>query len=120
MRARDELRMQATIVAWLRNRGYHPVHMANEYIRSAKQGAIAKREGMEPGVPDLLIFEVPMGREEDFAGVAMELKTKTGKVSKKQKQWIARLEQNRWIATVIRSKEEAVVLLTELGYDRVS
>jgi len=117
-RNRDEARLQQVIVAWCRNRGLRPIHVANEHVRNAREAACAIREGMEPGVSDLLIFErcpgAPAAR-----GIALELKTPRGRVSQAQAAWQDRMRRQGWVCAVIRSKQEAVDLLTGLGFGRV-
>lgn len=61
--------------------------------------ARAKLEGMEAGVPDLLIFE-PRGR---FHGLAIEMKRvdpKTSRPSSAQKEFIRRLRERGYSASV--------------------
>jgi hypothetical protein len=114
-RSRDEARLQQQIVAWCRNRGIRPIHVANEHVRSKKHAAIAKREGMEPGVADLLILEICPAKPE-ARGVALELKTPQGRVSESQKKWMARMRKNGWECHVVRDKITAVDILTKLGF----
>jgi hypothetical protein len=105
-------------VAWCRLRGIQPIHVANEHVRNAKQAAIAIREGMQPGVSDLLILE-RCPAAPGVRGVALELKTPKKKASKTQSAWIDRMRGHGWECHVIRSKQEAVDVLTELGFGRV-
>ena len=56
------------------------VHEANEGKRSTGNGAKLKKEGMEPGMPDLLVFDGYGG----FNGLAIELKTKGDRVKDEQ------------------------------------
>lgn len=117
MRNRGEARLQQTIVAWCRNNGIRPVHVANEHVRNPAQAAIAKREGLEPGIPDLLIFE-RCPADPSVRGVAFELKTPRGRVSVAQVQCMERLTDHGWLCYVIRSKQEAVDVLQSLGFGR--
>ena len=68
-----------------------------------------KAEGVKPGVPDYLL---PV-RSGEFAGLAIELKTRTGCASREQKQWIADLRAQGWRAEVCRGWEQAWAVLRE-------
>ena len=114
-RNRDEARLQETIVAWCRNRGLRPTHVENEGKRNAVQMACAKRMGMVPGVPDLLILE-RCPAEPGIRGVALEIKTPKGRVSPRQAEWMALMGTHGWSCHVVRSKQEAIDILTKLGF----
>jgi hypothetical protein len=72
---------------------------ANKSIATAMK---FKREGLRPGVPDLFIATQP--------GIFIEMKAKTGRVSKKQKEMIAALRGKGYIAEVCFGFEEAKAL----------
>jgi hypothetical protein len=64
-----------------------------------------KAEGVKSGVPDLFLA-LP---NETYHGLFIELKTpKKGTVSKEQKEWIARLNENGYRAVVCWGHEEAI------------
>ncbi len=62
-----------------------------------------KAEGMNPGVPDYL-FPVRRG---EYVGLAIELKTDTGRASPEQRAWLAHLEAEGWRAVLCRGWEQA-------------
>jgi len=68
-----------------------------------------KAEGVKPGVPDYLLPVSASG----CAGLAIELKSRTGYASKEQKQWIADLREQGWRAEVCRGWEQAWRVLSE-------
>jgi hypothetical protein len=72
---------------------------------------------MEPGVADLLILE-RCPNALNCRGVALELKTPKGRVSKTQSAWMGRMSLHGWECHVIRSKQEAVDVLTRLGFGK--
>src|SRR5690606_17280878 len=55
------------------------------------------------GVPDYLL---PLARG-GYAGLAIELKTATGRPSPAQRAWLAHLEGQGWRAVVVRGWEQA-------------
>lgn len=71
--------------------------------RSRKVGGELKAEGVRRGVPDYLM---PVARGE-YVGLAIELKTATGRPSPEQRQWLAHLEAQGWHAVVARGWEQA-------------
>jgi len=71
--------------------------------RAKRTAAAMKAEGAKPGVPDYLL---PVGRGE-HVGLAIELKTATGRVRPEQREWLAMLEGQGWLAVVARGWEEA-------------
>ena len=75
-----------------------------------------KREGVTPGVPDLLIFSAPPGAVESARGVAIEMKTKKGRVSPEQAGFHASLTACGWLVFVCRGSDEALAVLVDLGY----
>lgn len=63
-----------------------------------------KAEGLKKGIPDLFIAHCTT----QYAGLFIEMKTKTGQTSKEQKEWIERLEKQGYRATVCRGFNEAI------------
>lgn len=71
--------------------------------RAKRTAAAMKAEGAKPGVPDYLL---PLARG-GYAGLAIELKTATGRVSPEQCEWLAHLAAQGWQAVVARGWEQA-------------
>lgn len=63
-----------------------------------------KAEGLEAGVPDVLIFS----RHDQYRGVAIEMKAQKGKVSDRQSEWHRKLSAEGWLVLVCYSAAEAV------------
>lgn len=68
-----------------------------------------KQAGYKKGIPDLLIFE-PRGM---YTGLAIEVKTKTGRPSSHQKEWIKRLNSNGWRAEICYGLAECLAVIDE-------
>lgn len=62
-----------------------------------------KAEGVKPGVSDYL-FPVARG---EYIGLAIELKTATGRASREQAAFLSALRQQGWRAEVARGWEQA-------------
>lgn len=72
--------------------------------RNAITGAMLKREGVRPGLPDIAL----MHSSNDCHGLFIELKRRGGKVSPAQSVWIDRLNQAGYLAVVCYSANEAI------------
>lgn len=64
--------------------------------------------GLPVGFPDLFGF-----RKSDGRAVFIEVKTKRGRASEKQKQFLAKMREYGAIAGIARSEEEAIKLIQE-------
>jgi len=71
--------------------------------RAKRTAAAMKAEGVKPGVPDYLL---PVGRG-GYVGLAIELKTATGRPRPEQRAWLAHLEGQGWHAVIARGWEQA-------------
>ncbi|MGY3265827.1 VRR-NUC domain-containing protein [Lysobacter sp. HA35] len=71
--------------------------------RGIKTGRDLKAEGVRRGVPDYLW---PCTRG-GYCGLAIELKTDTGRASPEQRAWLAHLRAQGWRAEVARGWEQA-------------
>lgn len=71
--------------------------------RAKRTAAAMKAEGAQAGVPDYLL---PLARG-GYAGLAIELKTATGRVRPEQRAWLAHLEGQGWQVAVARGWEQA-------------
>lgn len=71
--------------------------------RAKRTAAAMKAEGAKPGVPDYLL---PVQRGE-HVGLAVELKTATGRVQPEQREWLAVLAEQGWHTSVARGWEQA-------------
>jgi len=109
----EEMRI---VAKWLDARGVHWFHPPNEGKRHFGTAAKLKACGLKAGASDVLIFSrapnFPMLR-----GVAIELKRrKGGVVSDAQRTFLERCADNGWLAQVCHGAEDAIALLTSLGY----
>lgn len=67
-----------------------------------------RREGLRKGFVDVFIFV----QNHTYAGMALEFKTEKGKPSPEQVEWLKRLNAAGYLAQIVRSTEQAM-LLTE-------
>ena len=72
--------------------------------RDKKEAANLKRQGVKAGVSDIFI---PLVRGK-YHGLYIELKTKTGKPSQEQKEFISDMRRNGYAACICYGAEEAI------------
>lgn len=95
---------QITVIDFCEAKGWYIIHIPNEGKRSPRTGDLLKRMGLRPGFPDLFLFQ-PRGK---WHGLAIEMKTPTGKVSKEQEENLLRLNKNGYAVKVAYSSTEAI------------
>lgn len=108
-------------------------HSANEAMGRLERrvSSVFSGLGVNPGVPDLLVFgvgpiwELPV-QDPDLAdvrlvapppGLALELKSATGRLKPDQKRWLAALKALGWVVAVPRSWSELCGALRGHGFD---
>lgn len=113
---------QAALVKWLRALSVtfaaipNGAYLFGGRVDRARQWAKLQRTGCQRGFPDLLIF-TPPPHSPGCPGVAVEMKrTKGGRVSEDQKEWLDELERHGWKAIVAKGCDDAVRQLREMGY----
>ena len=94
-----ESRIQTAIVNYLRTQGYLVAAIPNGGARDKRTGATMKREGALAGHPDLNIYI-------DNTVVFVEVKTPTGRLSEKQKQF--RADAKGYTYMIWRSIDDAI------------
>lgn len=79
-------------------------------VRVAMGTAIKmKQAGYKKGIPDLLIFEPSNG----YVGLAIEIKTMSGRASEHQKEWQKGLQERGWRAEICKGLSSCVELIDE-------
>ena len=79
-------------------------------VRVAMHTALRmKRAGYRKGIPDLLIFEPRNG----YVGLALEVKTKTGRASEHQLKWQKELQNRGWKAEIRKGLEQCLEAIDE-------
>lgn len=90
---------------------------ANGGRRDKRTAASLKRQGLKPGVPDLLIFS---STPQAPRGAAVELKRappNKGRLSPDQVVWLEELAREGWAALTCYGAADAVAQLREAGYN---
>lgn len=79
-------------------------HSPNGGKRNAREAARFKAMGTKAGFPDLFLYYPSKG----FHGLALEMKTGTGKQTDNQKLWERKLIENGYSYRLVRSIEEFI------------
>lgn len=96
---------QVAVASWLRRHGVWFFAVPNGAKMGAREAAKMKKEGLEPGVPDLIILD--SGKK-----LAIEMKARNGKgASKNQRRWLAHLETQGFDVIVCHGAEKAIAWL---------
>ena len=100
---------QITVVEYCELLGIPVYHIPNEGKRSVYAGANLKRQGLRRGVPDLCI---PVARGK-YHSLYIEMKTKDGKATQAQADWIHLLRGQGMCAFVCYGADDAMTLIDE-------
>ena len=109
---------QAALFRWLRRHKVAAFAIPNGGLRPGRGGVSFRAQGVERGVPDLLILDRPP-RLPHFVGVALELKRSNGKPSDlrpEQREWLERFDARGWTACVAYGADAAIDWLRSLGF----
>lgn len=105
-RAHEESELQRQCVTWFRLQYPKLARLLfavpNGGARNAVTGAILKAEGVVPGVADLLLLVPRNG----YHGLAIEMKTRTGRQSDSQREWQQEVEAQGYRYVVCRSFDD--------------
>lgn len=108
---------QETVSAWLDAHDvFYNISISGAFLHPATFNRL-KRMGYKRGLPDIIVFQRPPAYNDQFCGVAIELKRrKGGVVSDEQKEWITKLQAQGWVAVVCKGADEAISVLEQCGY----
>ena len=95
----SEATLQSNVIRYIRmnypNLRYC-ASLGGQYQKYISQRLKAKNTGYVKGFPDIFIYEA----RGVYHGMALEIKTKTGRATTEQKQWINDLNSNGYYATI--------------------
>lgn len=117
-----EYEEQVKLAEYLDMKGYLWCHVPNGGKRNPITGKKLKRQGVKPGVPDVLIFASPMDRQlgvKSLKSAAIELKRQNGSMSDlrdTQREWLINLQKKGWLTKVAFGADEAIDWLEGLEW----
>ena len=82
--------------------------MGGQYQKYHSQRNKAKATGYKRGFPDIFIYEISKIDDKLYCGLAIELKTKKGRPSKEQIEWMNKLNERGYMATICTGIDEAL------------
>ena len=113
--------LQEACAQYCDNMGWAWFHCPNEGKRGKAEAARLQRQGVKPGIPDVMICEYwDTGRMifDAFGsgdvlgfGVAVELKIKPNKPTPSQLDWLRRLRDRGWKTAVAYSTDEFIEIV---------
>ncbi len=112
----SEHEIQCAIVEWANKTIYPPLRIGNFLFaipnggnRRITEAVRLKKEGVKKGVSDLF-FAVPMRQQNDYirGGLWVEVKSKKGKVSIDQENWLELMRHMGYCTAVVRGVDEGI------------
>ena len=103
----SEAEEQITVVEYCDLKRIPVYHVPNEAKRSPQGGLYMRRLGLRAGVPDLCI---PVARGK-YHSLYIEMKTKKGRVTERQADWIELLREQGMCAYVCHGADNAIALI---------
>ena len=85
--------------------------MGGQYQIHFSQRIKATAKVYKKGFPDLFIYEIARIGDTIYAGLAIELKTKTGRPTAEQVEWIKQLQKRGYMASICKGIDEALELI---------
>lgn len=109
----EEDHLHYQIVEWMsyEHKNAFFIHVRNETGAKVTPTMMNKMRalGVRKGVPDLLFFDPRHG----YTGLAIEVKTPQGTVTKEQREFLANLKERGWLTAVVRSFEQAKQIIDD-------
>jgi len=110
-----EHQIQCAIVEWANNTNFgsekigdYLIAIPNGGNRSITEAVRLKKEGVKSGVSDIFLAISVMKDYRVYGGLWIEVKTKKGKLSPAQKNWMEKMNRNDYKADVVRSLDEGI------------
>ena len=119
-----ESQFQECVAKLLDSLGLFWCHVPNGGQRDKRTAVALKRQGVKPGVPDVMIFEPWEGETtkygwtnvEQYTGCAIELKYGKNKPTFNQMEWLDQLSKNGWYTNIAYSMADVIAILGKCGY----
>lgn len=107
---------QVALARYLDMMGVRWFHAANGGKRNVVVAKKLKSAGVKPGVPDIIIIDIPPNYP-TAPGAVIELKrTRGGVVSPEQEDWLQHFEAHGWCCCVAKGAADGIRFLRELGW----
>lgn len=112
-RATPEEDLHRSCIEWVvLSKARYPIlkwmtHVPNGGKRSKGEGGKLKALGVKPGYPDLTLPR----KHKQWTGLAIELKSPTGRVTPEQQEWLDAFEEDGYLVGVARTLDEFLRLL---------
>ena len=108
----EEYKLQKAVCKYLDlNKVLYCASLGGQYQVHFSQRIKAKATGYKKGFPDLFVYEIARIGDTIYAGLAIELKTKTGRPTKEQVEWIKELQKRGYMASICKGIDEALEVI---------
>lgn len=107
--------IQARAVGYLRKAGVRFFAVPNGGLRDQRTAVRLWQEGVEAGVPDLIVVDPPP-LAPSAVGAVLEVKTCKGRLSDEQRRWLDDFKARGWEAQVVHGLQGLLSALCALGY----
>lgn len=109
---RSEAQEQIVVVQYCDLKRIPIFHIPNGGSRNAIEAKNLKKQGVRPGVPDLMLPVAKQG----YHGLFIEMKVGYNKPTDNQKKWIELLSKNGYLVKTCWSADEAINLINNYMY----
>lgn len=110
-RSHPEDDLQRAVAQLLDMVGWQFWHTPNGGYRGRTEAARFRGLGVKAGVADIIISEPWVMGDESGTEVAIELKSKNGKLTARQRAWLEAQRVRGWLCVVCRSLDEVLAVL---------
>jgi hypothetical protein len=107
---------QKTLIAWLDFKKIAYFAVPNEGLRTQRNGARLKAQGMVAGAPDIVLVDLTSAE----VPVAIEMKTKKGRLTDSQRNMHDIMRRAGWHVIVAYGAEDAVDQLRKAGFGKTA
>lgn len=114
-----EHQIQARAVGYLRQAGVRFFAVPNGGKRSGATAATLWKEGVESGVPDLVIIDPPRNDwliDGEWVGTVIEVKREGGRATPEQHKWLREFSDRGWRAHIAVGLPKLLEILCHYGY----
>lgn len=109
---RSESQEQQAVIKYCDLKHIPIFHIPNGGSRNAREAANLKKQGVRPGIPDLMLPVAKQG----YHGLFIEMKVGYNKPTENQEKWMDLLSKNGYLVKTCWGADEAINLITNYMY----
>lgn len=105
---------QKMLIGWLNAMGIAYFAVPNEGLRTQRNGARLKAQGMVAGAPDIVLVDLTIAE----VPVAIEMKAKKGRLTDSQRNMHDIMRRAGWLVIVAHGVDDAIGQLRKAGFGK--